>query len=740
MSDPAVQGRIEQARALHRRGELTSAIALYEEVLRGDPGLAAVWHLKGMAEHQAGDLTQAGASAAEAIARGGDAPAYLYLEGGVLHDRGDLDGAAERLTRVTVARPDWSPGHVELGLVRMDQGRVPEALECFRAAVTADPNGARGWNNLGTALQSLDRMDEAIRAFDHALTLDPRFARAHFNLGRIWNMRYEHKRALEHAQHAARLDPAHADAWLLVGDIQRRVREPAAALASYAAAVRGSPREPRARSALAELLAEMGHAEQARVEYREASTQAPASVRPALGANLLLPQVYSSREHLDECRARYAEGLDRLHAQADGFRLQSPQKALADLRWTNFYLAYQGGNDRDLQRRYGEFHRRVLAPAVPEFFAPREPRRGEARLRVGFLSHFFFNCTAGRYFSSWVTHLDRERFESFVYYTNEWVADDTRTIGAAASTFRHLPGRPLYTLAQQIAADQLDVLVFPELGMHADTFALAGLRLAPVQCAGWGHPDTPGLPNIDWFISCGEMEPEGAQAHYSERLALLPGLGTRYAYPQRETTGTRADFGLPEDRTIYLVPQSLFKIHPDNDELIAEVLARDPRGVALFFASGHEMLTQRFAGRLAAALERRNLDIHSRTIFMRAEIPHPTYLRLNELCDVMIDTLHWSGGNTSLDALASGLPVVTLPGALMRGRQSQAMLKIVGVPELVARDAEDLIATAVRLGGDPQERRSLSERIAAGRGALFERDEPIRALEAFLENLGEARA
>ena len=739
MSDPGAQGRIEEARALHRRGELKAAIALYDEILRGAPDLAAVWHLKGMAEHQAGNLDEAGESAAQAIARGGDAPAYLYLEAGVLHDRGDLDAAGERLARVTAARPDWSPGHVELGLVRMDQGRVAEALECFRAAVSADPNNARGWNNLGTALQSLDRMDEAVRAFDHALTLDPRQARAHFNLGRIWNLRYEHKRALEHAQHAARLDPAHVDAWLLVGEIQRRTRDSSAAMASFAAAVRANPRDPRARSALAELLAEMGHAEQAQVEYREASAQAPTSVRAALGANLLLPQVYSSREHLDECRARYAEGLERLHANADAFRFQDPQRALADLRWTNFYLAYQGGNDRELQRRYGEFHRRVLAPAVPEFFAPREPRPAQGKLRVGFLSHFFFNCTAGRYFSSWITHLDRERFESFVYYTNEWVADDTRRIGAAASTFRHLPGRPLHALAHQVAADRLDVLVYPELGMHPDTFALAGLRLAPVQCAGWGHPDTPGLPNIDWFISCAQMEPEGAQAHYSERLALLPGLGTRYAFPQRETTGTRADFGLPEERTIYLVPQSLFKIHPDNDELIAEVLARDPRGVALFFASAHEALTQLFAGRLARAFEARSLDIHSHAIFMRSNIAHPTYLRLNELCDVMIDTLHWSGGNTSLDALSSGLPVVTLPGALMRGRQSQAMLEIVGVPELVARDREGLVATAVRLGSDPAERRALSERIAAGRGALFERDEPVRALEAFLEQQGRTR-
>jgi CRISPR-associated protein Csy1 len=403
------------------------------------------------------------------------------------------------------------------------------------------------------------------------------------------------------------------------------------------------------------------------------------------------------------------------------------------MRWTNFYLAYQGRNDRDLQRRYGELHRRVLERAVPQLFAPRAIRAPRERVRVGFLSHFFFNCTAGRYFASWITHLDRTRFETVVYYTNEWVADDTRTIAAAADRFRHLPGRPLADIARQVVADELDVLVYPELGMHPETFTLAGLRLAPVQCCGWGHPNTTGLPEIDWFISCAEMEPADAQAHYSERLALLPGLGTRYSRPRGETTGTRADFGIPEDRTAYLVPQSIFKIHPDNDALIAQVLARDPRGVAVMFASHHDRLTQDFAARLGRSLTARGVDIHERVIFLAPFVPHARYLRLNALCDAMIDTLHWSGGNTSLDALASGLPVATCPGALMRGRQSQAMLRTLGVPELIAATPDELVEIALRLGTDRAWRDELSSRITANAPALFERDEPVRALESFLE-------
>jgi predicted O-linked N-acetylglucosamine transferase (SPINDLY family) len=133
------------------------------------------------------------------------------------------------------------------------------------------------------------------------------------------------------------------------------------------------------------------------------------------------------------------------------------------------------------------------------------------------------------------------------------------------------------------------------------------------------------------------------------------------------------------------------------------------------------------------------MAIGERVVFLPF-VPHAAYLRINRLCDVMLDTLHWSGGNTTLDAIASALPVVTLPGALMRGRQSLGMLRIVGVPELAAGSVDEYVEFALRLGGSAEERDAFSRRIEAGRAALFGRAEPIRALEDLLERVaGEDR-
>ena len=720
---------LDGARLHHQKGELGQAIEGYSALLEDEPQRADIWHLKGLAEQQAGQLDAALRSAERAIATAGELPPYLLLQGHVLQDRGDLEAAEACFVRLTTAKPDWAPGYVALGAVRMDREDSPGAEAAFRSAVAVDPGHPRAWHNLGVALQAQGLDDDAAQAFERAIALAPAYALAHLNLATVLNAR-DTAKALAHAQAATRADARLIDAWLLAGDIHRRRFHFDEALAAFEAAAMRSPGDIRAVIARSELLAEIGEIDAARSAFTVASERFPASLKAAVGSRLLLPRVYESEEALEQSRASYAQGVEALHADAGRFGAMRPEAAIADARWVNFYLAYQGRDDRALQERYAALVRRVLEPQLPRFFEGRRGKAARDRIRVGFLSHFFFNCVVGRYFASWITHLDRSRFEPYVYYTNEWVADDTRTIAAASSAFRHLAGRPQLAIAEQVIADQLDILVYPELGMHPETFALAALLLAPVQCAGWGHPVTTGQPEIDWFISCEAMEPEGAQAHYRERLALLPGLGTRYAMPRADEAGSRADFGIPADATAYFVPQSIFKIHPENDALLAEVLARDANGIAVMFPARQERFTKTFTERLGKCLARHGVDVRERVRWLKFA-PHGAYLRVNQLCDVMLDTLHWSGGNTSLDALASGLAVVTLPGSLMRGRQSAAMLGALGLDELIATDAGSYVDIAVRLGSDAGLRRDIARRIAENRASLFERDEPVRALEEF---------
>jgi CRISPR-associated protein Csy1 len=232
------------------------------------------------------------------------------------------------------------------------------------------------------------------------------------------------------------------------------------------------------------------------------------------------------------------------------------------------------------------------------------------------------------------------------------------------------------------------------------------------------------------FFSSDAMEPPGAQADYTERLVLLPGIGTRYAKSLTFPDATREKFGLAQDAVLFLCPQTHYKIHPSNDALFARVLAATPGSRLVLFEGRHPRLTVTYLGRLHAALDAHGVD-RNRLVILPT-VPHDDYMRINSACDAVLDTVHWSGGNTSLDALSAALPVVTLPGRFMRGRQTCGMLRLMGIDDLIARDEDDYVRIAARLAGEPAWRESLSSRIRAGASAVFDDPAPIAALQEFL--------
>lgn len=732
------ESRLEAARRLHGEGRIAEALAQYSTLLAEQPEDAALWHLRALAEHQLGRPDQARQSAERSIALDAAPPAHHLIAGYAATELGDSTGAIGHFRAAIERKPDWVTAWIALGLAYVEEGEFATAKEVLEKAVALDPGAARAWNSLGVAQLALDERAQARASFGRALEAMPGFALAHLNLAKLAEREGKTDEALENLESALRSNPRLADALLIRAQLLRRRRDPRTG-GAYKVAVEALPNEPRLRAAWADFLTEAGHTQEAIREFRQAEALAPRNFRAALGARLTLPAIYEDLRDVQAWRERYASGLEELHEGVDRFTGLRPNEALASASWINFFLAYQGRNDRELQSRFGDLLGKVLRPSLPHCFEPRPRRRREGRLRVGFFSNFFFNCTVGRYFTSWIADLDPAQFEKVVFYPNEWVANATKEIASAADRFHHLSGFPLHAVARCIAEEDLDVLVYPELGMHAPTFAIAALRLAPVQVAGWGHPTTTGLASIDAFLSCADMEPEDAQDAYRERLLLLPGIGTRYRRPGGASTKSREELGLPARGTLYLCPQSLFKIHPDNDELFARVLAADPQGRIVFFDHRTEPVKLQFRRRLMQSLERAGIDGERRTVFL-GFLPHADYLRVNSLCDVMLDTVHWSGGNTSLDAIAAGLPMVTLPGGLMRGRQSAAMLRRLGLDSLIARDVSDYADLATRLGRDGDWRREVRSVLAERANLLFDDSGPTRELARILEELASGGA
>jgi predicted O-linked N-acetylglucosamine transferase (SPINDLY family) len=624
----------------------------------------------------------------------------------------------------------------DLGIACADAGETAHAIDAFRRATTLDPGFARGWNNYGNALRGAGRVQAAADAFAHAVAADPGYALAWANLGAVQRELGEDAHAEVALSRALALNPAQRAAAYTLAGLRRDQGRIDAAVELYERAAQLDPRDANAAFFLGSTLAERDDLAGAALAFERALARDPRLLRAAIARRLTLPMVPEGAAAIERLRARYAQGLEVLAGELPG-RADSltADRAVDELRWTNFLLAYHGEDDRELQRGYAEIARAVVDRRAGAWLVTPARRARGARIRVGFASAFFRDGTAGRYFQSWITDLPRERFEIFVYHLQPSVDALAQRLAARADTFRHCPRWRPSQLAPRIRGDVLDVLVYPELGMDATSFALAGLKLAPRQCVAWGHPVTTGLPTIDAFFTCAAMEPEGSDAHYTESLVRLPGIGTRYAVPPAPAAAERTAFGLPEGVPLFFCPQSAFKIHPDDDALLARVLAATPAARLVLFEARHPLLTAKLRARLSSACAAAGID--DARVHMLPQCDHDDYLRVSASCDVMLDTSRWSGGNTALDALACGLPIVTLPGRFMRARQSAAMLRQGGIDDLIARDAEDYVRIAAQLASDRERRDSVAGRIRAGRTAIFDDAAPIAALADALERIAD---
>ncbi len=692
-----------------------------------DPRLAVI--AERLASRNAADARRlAEALLADPTATVADRVSALALRARAHELEGNLAAAVSDLEAAVALNGKLAGLWNELGILQVDAGRPEHALGAFEQATRADPNHARAWNNLGNALRQAGRIGEALVACERAVRADPVYALAWANLGGLARDAGDDASAEAALRRALELQPAHRGALLTLGRLLRDRSELLPAAQLFRRACEADPRDAQSAFQLAETCAERGDVAAAREAYAIALARDPQMLRALFGHELALPMLAADGQAVTAARTRYAEGMATLEreAPARGAAL-STDRLLDELRWTNFLLAYQGEDDRGLQARFARVAGDLVAKGAPQWRQPlaANPRSG-ARIRIGFASAFFRDGTVGRYFEHWITDLPREEFEVVVYHLFPLIDPLARRLRARADRFEHCARERPSQLAPRIRADALDVLVYPELGMGAETFALAALRLAPLQIAGWGHPVTTGHDTIDVFLSVAAMEPENPARHYTERLVTLPGIGTRYASPEVPAAATRASCGLPTSGPLLLCPQSLFKIHPDNDALFARILAAIAGATLVVFEGRDPQLTARYHARLAVA----GVDLNR--VATRPQCSHEDFLRINSVCDVMLDTLYWSGGNTSLDALACGLPIVTQSGTFMRGRQSAGMLRLIGCDELIVDDEDAYIRAVERLAREVAYRDVVVSRIRAGRGRLFDDPAPIDALAAFV--------
>jgi len=551
------------------------------------------------------------------------------------------------------------PGHpvlrFNLATAHMAGHDYARAEGPLRKVLAAQPTHLQAAVNLAVALDRLDRPTEAAAFLECAAALAPGQADIHHNLGHVRYRVGDFARARQAWERAVQLDPAHARAWCNLGVVLQRLDQLPLAEDALRKAVSIDASLTAAWAALADLRA-------------PGSDGAVAHRRRILA---MRPDHAEARSSLLMCM-QYADDVSRTELVAE-------------------------------HRAYGEVHGRgTQRPAV-------RSRLGR-KLRVGFVSADF-RSHAMRWFAlPLFRHRPVENVELALYHTSPQSDAITPDFEAAADLWRVVHKLDDSTLAQLIKNDRIDVLV--DMSGHAPDNRLKAFvqRPSPLQLAWGDYVDTRGLGELDAILFDRHHIPKGEEPLFVEQVARLPHdyfcwQPPAYApepSPGPLQRGESPVFGCFSEPT---------KVQSATVQLWARVLERVPE--ARFLLNGRGFVGQADAWRQRFA----DAGIDPARIAVNGGGAHADFLDQYSLVDIILDTCPYSGGLTTCEALWMGVPVLTFPGDRIAGRHATAHLSCVGLPELVARHADELVDKAAELVTEPARlstlRSSLRARVAA---------------------------
>jgi len=598
-------------------------------------------------------LTSRDAARLDAARAGAPAgsPEALALEGELLRRRGEPEKALPTLGRALALRPDCRALYHATALALAASGDKAAARARWQSLLASFPDDTAARFQIAVTWHDEGRLDDAAHWYEAQAAAVPGMFAAWWNLGLVQEARGAVAAALaayERAADVAPSDPRPLARAAALHGVAARLPE---AVARLDRAIELAPDDATLHFARAAHRSSLALHREAREDLVRAVDLQPGNA--AGGSALLLELQYDDspavRTRLDDARSAWA----RRHARG-------PQRTLAK------------------------------APA-------------RARLRVGYLSPRFGDAPPGALLLPVLEAHDRERFEVVAFASHAAQGPIAERVRRAVDRWHDLPRDDAQAL-ETIAGEDLDLLV--DLTGHApgNRLPLLAHRPVRVQAAWLDAFDASGVPAIDFLLSDAVHTPRDEAPAFGERLVLLP--HARFAYrpplPIRATPP-------PASRRGYVTFGS-FNRHAKHTDDVARTWARiltaipgsrlSLRSAAYRAASTIDFVRDRWRV-LGVPVERVSFEP-----FVPLEALHEAYAGI----DVALDPFPFTGGVTTCDALAHGVPVVTLHGRTMIGRQGAALCRAAGEDAQVAADPDTYVAIAIELAAGASDARARLER------------------------------
>jgi protein O-GlcNAc transferase len=591
--------------------------------------------------------------------------------------------------RAVELMPDEAESHYNLGVAQNILGLLTEADASYRRALNIKPDFIEAQNKLSLILKGAGKEGSSQGKHASKAALDAGMAEAHFrkavtlhDLGQYADAVASYRRVLD-------FKPDSAEVYFNIGTALECLEKPDEAIESYRHALEIEPELAEAHNNLANILRHLGRLDEAEASYRRVLEIEPArSVACVAYSNLLY--TYAFTRHISP------ESELRLASKWENTALSENERAVARNRALSFD----------------------------------NPPRGGRKLKIGVVSAELGQHPVAYFLEPFLEQLDRGRFHATLYPTAIRQESRAARFKKLADEYKPLVGIPDSAAADLIRSDRIDILVDTTGHMTGCRLGIFAHRAAPVQCHYIGYHGSTGLTEMDWFIADADLLPPAYDAHFRERIWRLPRL--RIAY-KGDIFSPGSNWKPDPEGTVWLGSfNNLTKVREETLGLWAKVMNALPQ--SRLFLKDRQAINANVQKRIVTELLRHG--INSGRIEFAGDVPdYAAHMALYDRLDIALDTTPLNGETTAFDALWMGVPLVTIDGNWYGARMTGAMLRAMGKPEWVAKNADEFVAIVAALALDVEKRISLraSQRAMMEKSTLCDAEGLARSLEEAFE-------
>ena len=373
---------------------------------------------------------------------------------------------------------------------------------------------------------------------------------------------------------------------------------------------------------------------------------------------LMLPTIFSDLKNIDDVRNDLNKNIEKILNSDQIISLSIDTQLIKPV---HFDLSYDQYDNLLINKKCVDFYRKIYPQLNKINYLKKNSTN---KIKIGFISEYLTDHTIGKLFKGIILNLNKKDFEIKIFHTTKTKKGQIYGDFLEAEKNNQLKNFILPAKFEDkqkiIVNENLDILFYPEIGLSLEIYYMSFIKLATYQITSWGHPETTGNKMIDYFLTSKLIESEGSERYFSEKLLYADHLPMYYYPPDIKNNLQKSEL---TKNNIYSCPQTLFKIHPEFDEIIGKIQKKDKNAQIYFIKDVNKTYYKKLLIRF-----KKNKEIDLDRIKFLDGLSWEDYINHCGQASVLLDPIYFGAGNSFYESMFYGTPTVSKPTKYTKSR------------------------------------------------------------------------